>query len=293
MGIAQSKAGPPLSKATIKKADAASSAAVITALAESASFAQLAATEALAGQRIIAQKLIDEFKLAVSDPSEKEIKISLTSTLTKMVDAAGAAVPPVSVEKKKAPLFAVGAKPLSKPLILKGDEAALKSILAAFASEANFKALAKSEAVAFLATWSAAGRIVANFKLAMPKPTAKECTVSIESTATKLAAEAALPSPPKLTKKLLKAGGKPAVSAVVALFAKHPGFQQLASAVLDAELDALAAKYEAWNKEPLAKAAERAAARKLAGNFKLALPKPTEKEITVSLKSTLDVLTRI
>ena len=54
-----------------------------------------------------------------------------------------------------------------------------------------------------------------SFKLASANPPPSECIVSLESTAARLAAEDKLPAPPaKLSKPLIKQGGKPAVAAV-------------------------------------------------------------------------------
>ena len=97
----------------------------------------------------------------------------------------------------------------------------------------------------------------------------------------------------KLSKALIKEGGKPAISAVVELFSSNVGFHKLAMTALNDEVAAVAAVYQTSTREALPAAAERLAARRMAESFKLASPNPSEKEVKVSLGSTLTVLTSL
>ena len=66
---------PALSKAAIKKGDMAAAAVVLAALGGDAAFEELAAAEATAGRALVAQKLIEGFKLAAPDPTEAQIQV--------------------------------------------------------------------------------------------------------------------------------------------------------------------------------------------------------------------------
>ena len=109
--------------------------------------------------------------------------------------------------------------------------------------------------------------------------------------------QARLPSPKPLTKEALKAEDdtKPAVAAIVDLFVatKSKPFHDVALAATEEELGATAEAFAAYQKEPVAKAAERKAARKLAEAFKLAVKSPTADEVLISLRSTLVSLTSL
>lgn len=292
---------PPLTKEAVKRGDMAAAAVVLAALGGDAAFEELAAAEAAAGRGLVAQKLVEGFKLAVPDPTEEEIKVSLASTLTTVV----AGAPPAAAAAAPAPpAKPSGGKALTKSLVLQKDPATDKAIIAALGTDDNFGALARVEGAVLLGRWKAARKVAENFKLAAPSPSKAELMVSLGSTAAKLAAEARLPPPKPLTKSLLKQAAlkdalkdagdtKQAVAAVVALFvasASRP-FHAVALAAVEEELAATAEAYAAYQKEPVAKAAARKAARKLASSFKLASKSPTADEVLVSLRSTLVSLT--
>lgn len=176
----------PLSKALVKKQDSAAVLAIVDAFAEDEEFLELAAAETSAGKRIVAQQLIDSFKLALKNPTPEEIKVSLTASLGVLVAAAKAKKPtpaaavtkplsPTSIversfdfvrENSKKGLDAVTAtakrlpglapSPLSKPLIKKSDSAAAASIVAAFGDDPAFAKLVNAQVEADYGKWKAA-----------------------------------------------------------------------------------------------------------------------------------------
>lgn len=280
--------GQVLSKLLIKKGDTTATVAILMALADDPAFQELAKAEAEQGHHGLAKMLVDGFKLASPSPTAEEITLSLATSLEKAIaeDAAKEAAKAAATNGK------MGAGKLTKPLILQKDAASDKALIGVYGGMGEFKKLARSECVVLMGRWRAARRVVEQFKLASPNPSPKECLVSIQSTAAKLAAEAALPSPPPpLSKALIKAGGKPAEAAILATFAKHAGFQKVAMSAWGDEAFAEVSKwYQAASKEPLTKAGERMAARRLAESFKLASPSPTDKEVKLSLGTTLTQL---
>ena len=73
---------PQLSKALIKKGDEGALYAIEATFAEDATFLALARAEASAGRRRVAAALCKEFILAMPNPTQAEIKVSLMATLT-------------------------------------------------------------------------------------------------------------------------------------------------------------------------------------------------------------------
>lgn len=182
---------------------------------------------------------------------------------------------------------------LSKPLIKKGDDGASASIIAAFAATPKFQVLVLDELELAAGRHAAAKRCADEFLLAAPNPTYDEVVTSLSATADKYAKLLALPPTPPLTKALLKKGGAPAVAAVLAAVAKSADFAELAHLEMAADVAALKETHLAFHYEDAGAAAAKAAAKRMAASFFLALPTPTEDECKVSLGASLDVLTRL
>merc|ERR1719380_55466 len=87
----------PLTKAVIKNGNTTSTVAAMGALESSASFKELAESETKLGHRMVAQTLVDGFALVSPNPSDDEIKVSLASSLAKLVEASRGAKDPVAL----------------------------------------------------------------------------------------------------------------------------------------------------------------------------------------------------
>ena len=126
----------PLTKPLIKGGGEVAVLSIATAFAEDPAFLELAAAEASMGKRRAAEALIKNFILALPSPTEAEIKMSLSATLTVLAAAAKKkAAPSVAPPSSGMPdvvgnVVKVGStissatvgkllspKPLSKPLI--------------------------------------------------------------------------------------------------------------------------------------------------------------------------------
>ena len=303
----------PLTKPLIKGGGEVAVLSIATAFAEDPAFLELAAAEASMGKRRAAEALIKNFILALPSPTEAEIKMSLSATLTVLAAAAKKkAAPSVAPPSSGMPdvvgnVVKVGStissatvgkllspKPLSKPLIKKGGDAAAASIAAAFADDPKFAILVRDELEIALGKRKAAMKMCDNFLLALPSPTPEEISLSLKATADKYAKEMALlKKPPKFTKLLMKKGGLPAISAIIKLFGKNADFIALSHSLLDEDVAEMTSTLLTTSYEDVTLKAAQSGGKRLAGEFKLAMPSPSEAECKYSLDASLEEMTRL
>jgi hypothetical protein len=279
--------------------------AIKVKFAEDPAFIELAKVYADAGKIVVAERLISNFLLASKDPSPNEIKVSLNASLgalgkksnTTAFSSASVenAAPIVIILARVAgalTLGLVGSKPLTKAVVKRGEAMA---IVGAYAGNMRFSKLALMELEIEMGKRAAAKAVAANFLLAAPNPTDEEVITSLHATIGALLKENGLPDKtPKLTKELLtKTKGKSASAAICKLFATNATFDELAHLELSTAVEEYKKAYKAYTAEAAEMKASRNAAARIAENFLLAAPDPTEDEVRTSVDTTIDVLTRL
>ena len=235
------RAVQPFSKELIKKGGEEAYSAIMAEFAKDPVFAALASIYTDRAKVAVADRLIATFLLASKDPTPNEIKVSLAASLGELgkeakVKSSGASVAdaaPVTIIVAKITgmltLGLVGTKPLTKPVVKKGDTLA---IIGAYAADPKFGTLVLYELEAEAGKRAAAKAMADNFLLATKSPTYEEIRTSLYATAAALVKEHSLPAkPPPLSKPLLtKTKGAGARAAVLKLFTTDTTFNELAHA---------------------------------------------------------------
>ena len=150
-------------------------------------FAALASIYTDRAKVAVADRLIATFLRASKDPTPNEIKVSLAASLGELgkeakVKSSGASVAdaaPVTIIVAKITgmltLGLVGTKPLTKPVVKKGDTLA---IIGAYAADPKFGQLVLYELEAEAGKRAAAKAMADNFLLATKSPTYEEVRAS-------------------------------------------------------------------------------------------------------------------
>ena len=162
-----------LTKQTLKRGGSDAIDSIQTALATDKDFLALSAVYKEAGAVKVAQKMAAGFLLAAVNPTAKECKVSLQSSMEEMAREAkspGA----ISVDAVfGVPLTTYPCR-ITKQMVNRADSSTLAGIMTAFGGDTSFEELMRKELLELWGKYMAAKQLADEFLLAVATPTAEE-----------------------------------------------------------------------------------------------------------------------